>query len=413
LELGEVCRFPVTVAHCNHQLRGEESDRDETFTRELCRKKGVPFCSTRLELCGLPTKGNLEDRARLARYDFLAGVAAPSGAVVATGHTLNDQAETLLMRLFRGAGPGGLSGIYAARFHRDIGSGKDVKVVRPLIDVTREQVLTYLGERGQGTVSDASNLDTSLDRNWVRRELIPQVEARLNPKAALALARTAELMAEIEQHLEDAAKRTLSGCLRREDGLVRIRFEDLARTDLAVQRQMVRSLIIEAGGTLDRISLHLVDQVLRLGRRTSGRRIELPGDICAWNEFGCLRLGRHLPVGEFSHFLEVPGELILPDLGKRVSASIESAGSELQAEDRLLVIRNRRPGDRLRPLAGQGDRKLKRLFTERRIPAAERDRLLVVEQRGRVVGIEGISPASGEELHLTPGIRVRIETFPG
>ncbi len=200
----------VLAAHANHQLRGAESAADEAHVRRFCADRGIGFVRGDLEIDHPHAIGNLEDRARIARYDFLARTARIHGSVVVTGHTLDDQAETFLMKMIRGAGPGGLSGIAERRFHPDPVSGEPVLILRPFLAVSRSQIEEYLNERNLAFRTDRSNLDPTFDRNWVRRELMPLLEQRLNPQVRRTLGRTARLMGEIEHHLESEARQCLS-----------------------------------------------------------------------------------------------------------------------------------------------------------------------------------------------------------
>lgn len=188
--------FPVTVAHLNHLLRGAEGDADEAFTSDLCAgltASGVSALRLRVGRIDVPAEArdvgaNLEATARRLRYRWLAQVAREVGARwVATGHTADDQAETVLHRLLRGAGLQGLRGI-AAR--RELAAG--VGVVRPLLRTARAEVLAYLAELKQAYRTDSTNSDPSYTRNRIRAELLPLLAARYNPAVASVLARLAE-----------------------------------------------------------------------------------------------------------------------------------------------------------------------------------------------------------------------------
>jgi tRNA(Ile)-lysidine synthase len=192
--------IPLVLAHLNHQLRGGDSDADEVFVVDLhahlvAEGAGhLLLARHRLDVARLVAErgGNLEALARQERYGWLAEVARTHGLRhVATGHTADDQAETVLHRLLRGTGLDGLRGI---AFRRELSSG--VEVVRPLLHVTREQVLAYLHERGQPARHDASNDDRHFTRNRIRHELLPLLAREYNPRIAEVLGRLAEQAAE-------------------------------------------------------------------------------------------------------------------------------------------------------------------------------------------------------------------------
>jgi tRNA(Ile)-lysidine synthase len=180
---------PLTAAHLNHQLRGPESDADDAFVRELCQRLSIDCRIHRLDVRAAAdvAKDNLEAVARRLRYDWLAQTAHEVGAAwVATGHTANDQAETVLHRLLRGTG---LKGLRAIAARRELTAG--VCLVRPLLAVTRAEVIAYLNELGQEYRQDSSNRDPARTRNRIRSQLLPLLMAEYNPRIISVLARLA------------------------------------------------------------------------------------------------------------------------------------------------------------------------------------------------------------------------------
>jgi tRNA(Ile)-lysidine synthase len=204
---------PLVVAHLNHQLRGAESDVDETFVAELHERltsQGIADLHCVRHKIDLPRireeqGGNLEAVARRERYRWLAEVARKAGLHhVATGHTASDQAETVLHHLVRGTGLSGLRGI---AFRRELEPG--ISVVRPLLSITREQVLDFLRERNQAARHDASNDDPGFTRNRIRHELLPLLAHDYNPRIIEALARLAAQVEEVFAEEEPAAEELL------------------------------------------------------------------------------------------------------------------------------------------------------------------------------------------------------------
>jgi tRNA(Ile)-lysidine synthase len=214
-------------------------------------------------------KGGIEQAARRERFAFLRRVAAEEGAAaIAVAHTRDDQAETLLLRLLRGAGATGLAGMRP----------RSGDVVRPLLAVSRREVLGYLRERGLAWREDPSNLDTAHRRNRVRHELLPYLEARFNPRVRAALARTAALLADEAAHVRAEAEALLDGIAREEDGAVVLRRAPLAGAPKALARAALRQALARAGG-LGQVGADHVERLLRLacGKAPSGRRLPLPG----------------------------------------------------------------------------------------------------------------------------------------
>ncbi|HSD10536.1 MAG TPA: tRNA lysidine(34) synthetase TilS, partial [Candidatus Binatia bacterium] len=214
----------VGVAHVNHHLRGRDSDRDQAFVARLAARFGCEFHAVDATISG---RANLEERAREARYRALRAVAAREGFHrIATGHTLDDQAETVLHRLIRGAGIGGLGGIRPKRADR---------VIRPLLDVSRAEVLAYLQKRKLRYRVDRSNAVGRFTRNRIRHRLLPLLERHFNPAIRTALGRLAGLSRDDEAVLEALAERRarIGPGAGLECGLLR-------RAPAALQRRMIR-----------------------------------------------------------------------------------------------------------------------------------------------------------------------------
>ncbi len=200
LEVRTQFELDLIVAHLNHNLRGKASDEDEEFVRVLAHRLGTRFISEKIPAEDVKAReGGLENWAREQRYAFLSK--GRSGSVhsqkVALGHTMNDQAETFLMRLFRGSGSVGLS---AMSYRRDV-------FIRPLLSIQRQEILEYLKLRGIQWREDASNLDTQFLRNRLRQELIPSLQDRYNPRIVPQLAATADILREESEALRCLGRR--------------------------------------------------------------------------------------------------------------------------------------------------------------------------------------------------------------
>jgi len=262
--------FELVAAHLDHALRPGSAE-DAAFCAQLCGSLGIPLRAGtgRVRERAALEKGGLEQAARLERYSFLRRVRDDEGAVaIAVAHTRDDQAETLLLRLLRGAGASGLAGMRP----------RSGDLLRPLLGVSRKDVLAYLGERGLAWREDPSNADTALTRNRVRRELLPYLEERFNPRVREALARTADLLAEEALFVGGAAERALAGSAAREGQALVIDRAKLAAAPLALARATLRLALAESGGLAGIAASH-VERLLRLARShaPSGRRVALPG----------------------------------------------------------------------------------------------------------------------------------------
>jgi tRNA(Ile)-lysidine synthase len=259
----------LTVAHVNHQLRGAESDADEAFVRELAAGLGLECRVKSLDIAALG--GNLESTARRVRYAFFAEVAALVGATwIATGHTADDQAETVLHRLVRGTGIQGLRGI-AAMQNPPVATG-GLWVLRPLLTVTRADILEHLAELKQPFREDSSNTDPRFTRNRIRHELLPLL-CTFNPEIVTALARLAEHASEAHEIIALHASAVLAKAERpRAGGTVILDVADLG-TSPAVVRAVLRLVWERESWPMDQMDADAWDRACAVAR----------GEVTAWD----------------------------------------------------------------------------------------------------------------------------------
>jgi tRNA(Ile)-lysidine synthase len=284
---------PLVIAHLNHQLRGPESDADEAFVRDLHSAwsqagiGGLELCCERIDMAAEANGDNLESVARRVRYQWLAGVARARGlGLIATGHTADDQAETVLHRLLRGTGVQGLRGIAARR-----ALAPHVTVVRPLLTVTRAEVHAYLEAEGQAYRTDASNTDLRYARNRIRHELLPLLAQHYNPSVARVLCRLAEQAAAIWRDIEPAARELLERAeLPRADRLVILARSRLAAAPRNLVREAFRLVWEREGWSMG--GMHFAHWE-RLAAVAFGEvaAVDLPGGIAARCEGNVVQLG--------------------------------------------------------------------------------------------------------------------------
>jgi len=379
LARGEVAE--VRAVHVDHQLRAG-SAAEGLACAALCRGLGVEFAGRRVTVAA----GNVQASARLARYRALREVAAEVGASrIATGHTAADQAETVVLRLLRGAGARGLGAIPPRRG----------ALVRPLIDRSRDEVLAYLRDRGLGFLEDPTNRSPRYLRNRVRAEVMPVLRA-LAPQVERALSRTADLLRADERALTRRARPLAAGG--------RLRVAALLAEPAAVRRRAVRDLWRAAAGSRRDLGAGHVEAALSLLGRGRPGRVSLPRGLEARCAYGFLEMGPVPAPASPSEPLALPGPGSYPFPG---GGELEVRAAEGAAVAWPLWVRGRRPGDRFRPRGGAGSKKLKAWLIDRKVPREERDRLLLVaDSRGRVLyvpSLEARAAAAGVSLRLIPG----------
>ena len=389
----------AALAHFNHQLRAD-ADRDERFSAGLAASLGRPFVADRGDVAMLARRErrSIEDAARHARYEFLerARVEADAG-LIALGHTRDDQAETFLLRLLRGAGSRGLAAMHPRRG----------PMIRPLIDCRRSELRDYLAEHGIAFVDDASNEDVSIPRNRVRAELLPLLIGRFNPSIVDVLADEADLAREEWRWMQTVADDVFARVVRGSGAATSMDIVELAALPIALARMVARRALLERAADRS-ISFVHVEQVLRFARE-DGPPFDLPGQRV--QRIGSAIVLTNKPEGHrenlFRYSLSIPGEVRIPETGALVSAErAESAGQaravagmsaagataivQFAKSDGPLTVRNRRPGDRFRPLGLGGGKKLQDFFVDRKVARQTRDSVpLVVDESDRIVWVAG------------------------
>lgn len=381
VELRAELAITLTAAHLDHGLRGAESAADRVFVAGLAGDLGVPLRSARVDL----PPGNVEAEARRARYAFLERAADAVGASrIATAHTVEDQAETVLLRMLRGAGRRGLAGIRPCRG----------RVVRPLLLADRVQVRAFLAERGLRWRRDRSNFDYARARARVRLGFLPALARELNPRLARTLARLAEVLGEEDRLLDRLAARALGGRPAIDCGLLAVLDPPLARR--AVRRWWRRH------GSGRPLALAHVEAVRALAARAGGDgELGLPGGSVR-REGGRLTFdavgGAPPPVAPFACALAV-GAVVETPGGWRVTLREDAPGAAVPGDDVCVLdadrvsapleVRSRRPGDRVRLHGLGGHASVKRLLIARRVPRRERDAHPLVVADGEVVWVPG------------------------
>ncbi len=398
-ELRPIWSLELTAAHVNYGLRGLESDEDESFVRNLCSQSEIPLEVLKGDssLTRLNHQGNLQDRARKIRYSFFFEVAGRRQAVVATGHTMEDQAETFLMKLIRGSGVTGLSGIFPIFENQGSGTATErTTVVRPLLEMGRGEILDYLSRHHQPYRTDLSNQDPSFERNWVRQQLIPLLLERLNPRLPQTLGRTAKLLQEVGEFLKSEGEKAFDRCRiqkERQAATITLRVEILGQLPQILRKQVIlQSLSLHKGNLLEIGQSH-VDEILELCGKQSGREVHLPGNVLVAREFDCLRFGKQTKAQPFNYELAIPGEIYIREIRKRVvlrspGSEVKEPGAIVRLRASSVRVRSRLPGDRYQ-LPGESERKLKEILIERRIPKNVRDSLVLIEADDRLAWVEG------------------------
>jgi tRNA(Ile)-lysidine synthase len=425
---------PLIVAHLDHGLRGADGAADCAFVAELAAALGLPFVGEQGDVRALARAEHcsLEDVARRARYAFLRRIAAEYGAlIIATGHTRDDQAETVLLHLLRGSGLAGLAGM----------APRTGDLVRPLLEITRAETEAYCAERGWQPREDATNRDPHYTRNRVRHELLPLLET-FNPNIRTTLARNAALLAADETCLAEQADAAWHALATTEDpGTIALDLAALRALAPALRTRLYQRTAAQLTGTEARLEarhIAALDDLFATGR--AGQSRDLPAPLRALRTADALLLTTaaipSLSVPDLpARALSVPGTVELPELGWRIRAwlaegppglvggdappppvlpAFARAGDEGNvghattraylapaAADQPLSVRAWRPGDHFRPLGLPHEKKLQDYFSDAKVPRDLRAHLPLVFGSTHLLWIAGLR--IDDRAKLPPG----------
>ena len=415
--------YSLTAAHLNHSIRGAEADGDEAFVKALCKKLGIKCVTTKVDVPALAReKGiSIEMAAREARHDFFRSTISGfrfqvSGFLVALAHHADDQLETFFLRAARGTGPGGLSGMRSfqcldpkrsegafgySQKKRSSGERQNVDAVssprhacsenavrtprlrsrtmtliRPMLGIRRAEIIQWLEENKIDWREDATNTDETISRNFIRHQLLPAF-GKLNDRAAENLLRTMDILREEDDFLSATAE---------------LEMDELHAQPKAVQRRIVQRWLIEHGAKPDFDS---IEKVIEFSAQTDGSRsLDLEG-LRIVNEYGVLKVGQasSLPgqPGRPPHIRIEEGVGILRGPWCASVSLAKVAGREV-------TVRVAKPGDRMEPYGMEGSKKLQDIFTDLKIPKAQREQWPVVECGGEIIWLPGYRIARGWEL---------------
>jgi tRNA(Ile)-lysidine synthase len=409
-ELGLV----LHAAHLHHGLRGEEADDDLAFARGLATELGLPFHEARVDAGAesIENKETVEEAARRLRYRWFRQLMA-SGDVeaVATAHTRDDQAETVLAKFLRGAWTEGLSGIHP------VVEFPEGRILRPMLGSTRAEVEAYLGGLGQGWREDSSNRHLTFTRNRIRHELLPllegwnpQLREHLTQMAALARDEEAWWQSELARmgpQIVMPGRPVRGGGRTAGDGLapsLAIDVTRLAALAVALQRRLLRYAADELGAVIDFPSTEALRTLALRGR--AGQKLELAQGLLAERTHREVRLTilPATPAGSATaeaapeYTVGIPGEVTALAFGLKLWIEVPEPAS--RAAGQFATLRNWRPGDHVRLRYSSGPRKVKEVLGRLRVTGSGRARWPVLELDGRVVWMRGV------EVEPEPGIRI-------
>ena len=428
IELAAEYRLFIIVAHLNHCLRGRESDRDEVFVKRLAEKLGVKFVCKRMDVRLLLKRGDsLQDIAREARYSFFDRIAKRYKADrIATGHNMDDQAETVLMKFLKGAGLGGLCGIPKVKG----------KYIRPLIEITRKEIEEYAEDSMLKFVKDSSNKSAKYLRNRIRLKLIPILE-EYNPSLKSDLARLSRILERDDVYLKDKAGGAYKSIVvRRDKDVVSLYLKKLNRLHGAIKARIFFMAVEELlGSSKGFYSYHVEGFLKLLCSDAPNLSINLPGKLTVYKEYDIISIEKSLPLqaksrGQkakngrrkkeqqifFEKILRINGKTsVVADNGFKIAefkteihnhnpvppeagriphpAPPNAANFDYDKLKFPILVRNFRPGDSFAPFGMNGHKKVKDLFQEKRVARRKRGLVPIVVSGDEIIWVAGIRQA--------------------
>jgi tRNA(Ile)-lysidine synthase len=423
--LSDEYRLSLIVAHINHGLR-ENAAYEEEFVRGIAEEMGVLFECKSLDVRSLRkgTGKSIEEIGREVRYDFLKDVANRHGAQrIALGHNSDDQTETVLMNFLRGSGPPGLRGMLPER---------DSFYIRPLLGVTRDEIISFLESRELPFVTDSSNTDPAYLRNRIRHSLIPELKARYNPALEESIKNMAEIMRLEDDYMNGVTSKILSEWgLMDAAGEIRISIHALAEYHEAIQKRIMKRLLERLTTNSQGIGQTHIKAALNLVYSDHpAAYIDLPCNIGVRREYDALVIFKRKRsekdvlkkrYHDLCYEVTLPGSVRMEELGKKMIFEFVEGAIDIKSNARNtafmdyerislpLVIRTVRPGDRIQPLGMKGMKKIKAVFIDEKIALQERRRIPLLIDQEAVLWIAGLRLS--ERVKITKKTRyiLRVE----
>jgi len=426
--LGDELGFPVIAAHVNHKLRGAEADAEAELVRRTAESWGVPCVVGEIDMPAYlaRTGENAQAAARRLRYEFLRRAALERGAeAIATAHHADDQAETVLMRLMRGTGPGGLAGIAEQR------KEESLELIRPLLRISKKEILQYCERNGVPYATDSSNLESRYFRNAVRLELLPLLE-RYNPAVRSSLARLAEIAAAEDDYLQRAAREAFAELVRPEgDGWAADR-RGFCKLHLALQRRLIKLILNCLSNRGIPVDFDRVEDILAaaVADAPTVSRMDLGGGAVWLREYDRMVFASAAEAAKaktFCHVVPFPDtEIEVPEAGLvfrfqtlpapdegEFGADRRTAWFDLTELRFPLRVRSREKGDRMEPFGLGGSKKVQDIFVDAKIPRSRRDRTpLLADGDGRILWIPGVCRSRHAPVAADTARVLRVEAAP-
>lgn len=387
----------IFAVHLNHQFRGADADADAQFVEDICKSWNIPYRIESFDVPGYSKESGLspEEAGREIRYKLFRDAKDEIGAnKVAVAQNLNDNIETILMRLIRGTGLEGLKGIDAVRDD----------IIRPLLDTDRASIEEYCRQNGLQPRVDKTNLQPIYLRNKIRLELIPYLKESFNPNIGESLVRLSQIIKEENDYLEQQTDLLINELVKFDNQKASVQINDLKVLHEALQKRLIRRIIEKSAGTLNGFEYKHFQGVLELLDKGTGAALELPKNLKAYISYENLILSKKIENHHKKCYYklnydydnkidEADVKLSVTIIERSQLTSIPKRNDTVYIDaskvKQELIIRNRQSGDMFSPIGMKGSKKLKDYFIDKKIPRENRDNILLIADGNEVVWIVG------------------------
>ncbi|WP_339060680.1 tRNA lysidine(34) synthetase TilS [Tepidibacillus marianensis] len=400
--LSNMVKNTLIVAHLNHQFRDQEAKKDAQLVKNYCNEMGIEVVINEYDVPKYMKANKLgaEEAARKIRYQFYLDVAKKWNAgYVALGHHANDQAETIIMRIIRGTGSHGLSGIpYKRNF-------EGLSLIRPLLDTTREEIEHFVAEHSIPYRIDQSNYSTKFFRNKIRLNILPTL-LEYNEKLITHLSQMAKVNQAEDQYLRKKAEEFLEQNLVSNGNYIySMHVSQLQHVDIALQRRVIH-LILTYLNLKEEFNYQHIEKVIYLIQQSyPSKSLDLPG-LRVYREYEKVIFSTltEQEITPYAYELPIPGVVEIPQIKKQFRAFISEQKRELAGlwdifdgqliKGKKIIIRTRKDGDRIQIKGMNGSKKVKDIFIDQKIPKEWRKRLPIIEVDGEILWIPGVKQSS-------------------
>ncbi len=384
----------LLAIHINHGLRGSEADDDEMFSKELCLKLNIEFLAYHINLCEEAKKRNMteEESGRSVRYEiFYNAVKNFKADKIAVAHTMNDNAETMLMNLCRGTGISGLCGISPLRDN----------IIRPLIEMSRSEVEQCLNELKIPFKTDSTNKSLKYTRNRIRLKLIPWIKENINPSVIKALSKSSSIIKEENSYLDELAQKSYEQCIIKDD-CIRLSCKKLKELDKVILRRVLRTACRSYNKELHNISFEHIEKIIELLDKQTGKKLNLPNNICIQKASDSILILKEKINNGYCYLIKEEQPIFIKEIRQYVTLSKKK---KISFENYLnictvslnydkingdLFIRTRQTGDKIYLKGINGYKRLKTLFIDLKIPQTKRSLIPLLANEKEIISVIGI-----------------------